>query len=199
MPGFGDKPTDNHPIARAAKVEVRRNVMAEIGEAHVFEAFAGAGVMYDDVWRDAASYVGCDKRWFRNGRKVYVADNRRVLRAIDLQPYNIFDLDAYGAPWEQAIIIAARRGVKKGERIGFAITEGGGLGHNVNRISTATAEIAGIHRDGQVGMRCNVDTLIDRCIAGLAKRMNAKIERKWQAVRKSAAKMHYIGLVLRGA
>jgi hypothetical protein len=196
--GFGDKPTDNHPQARAAKAEVRRNVLTEIGEAHVFEAFAGAGVMYDDVWKDAASYVGCDKRWFRNGRRVYVADNRRVLRAIDLKPYNIFDLDAYGAPWEQALIVAARRKLKKGELIGFAITEGGGFGYNVNCISTATAEIAGIKRDKQVGMRMNIEPLIERCIVGLAKRMNATIEHKWQAVSKSSARMHYIGLVLRG-
>jgi hypothetical protein len=198
MSGFGDKPTDNHRAARAAKAQVRRNVLAMIEEPRVFDAFAGTGVMYADVWKDAASYVGCDKRWFRDGRKAYVADNRRVLRAIDLKPYNIFDLDAYGAPWEQAIIIAARRELGHDELIGFAITEGGGLGYNVNRISTATAEIAGVGRDKQVGMRVNVEPLIDRCITGLAKRMNAKIERKWQAKRKGATKMHYIGIVLRG-
>ena len=75
--------TDNAPAARAAKLEIRRNVMAAIGApVHVFDAFAGTGELHRAVWKDAASYVGCDKRYLPDGRKMFVADNRRVLRAI---------------------------------------------------------------------------------------------------------------------
>src|SRR5262252_2796473 len=96
--------TNTAPIARAAKIEIRRNLLAAIKPARVFDAFAGAGELHDAVWCEAAEYVGCDEKWFRDHRLMYVADNRRVLRAVDLTAFNIFDLDAYGSPWEQALI-----------------------------------------------------------------------------------------------
>jgi tRNA G26 N,N-dimethylase Trm1 len=106
---------DNANAALSAKVAIRRAVMDALGEpARVFEAFAGTGVLYRAIWREAASYVGCDLRYFRDGRKVFVADNRRVMRVVDLGAFNLFDLDAYGSPWEQAVILAARRKVAPG-------------------------------------------------------------------------------------
>src|SRR5256885_790586 len=89
---------DTGARARSAKVDIRRRVMEALGSAAVFDAFAGAGEFYRLVWREAASYVGCDKRYFPDDRRAYVADNRRVLRAIDLDAFNLFDLDAYGSP-----------------------------------------------------------------------------------------------------
>jgi hypothetical protein len=65
--------------------------------------------MWTHVWREAAGYVGCDLKWFADERCCYVADNRRVLRCADLSSFTCFDLDAYGSPWEQALIVAARR------------------------------------------------------------------------------------------
>jgi hypothetical protein len=35
--------------------------------------------------------------------------NWRVMRAIDLAPINVFDFDGWGEPWEQVIMLAARR------------------------------------------------------------------------------------------
>ncbi len=109
---------DNHATAGRAKAQLRHNVLDEIGAGHakVFDAFAGDGAMWRAVWRQAGAYVGCDATWYRDERQVFVADNRRVLRAIDLAPFNVFDLDAYGSPWEQAMIIAARRPVRAGAR-----------------------------------------------------------------------------------
>jgi hypothetical protein len=34
------------------------------------------------------------------------ADNRRVMRTVDLALFSIFDLGSFGLPWVQAIIIA---------------------------------------------------------------------------------------------
>ena len=91
--------TNNNPAARAAKIEIRRQVLAAIGagNAAVFDAFAGEGELYREVWAAAASYVGCDLEWYRDERLVYVADNRRVMRAIDLVAFNLFDFDSAGA------------------------------------------------------------------------------------------------------
>jgi len=190
--------TDNNPQAFAAKVDIRKRVLATVGDkASVFDGFAGAGEMYSAVWKDAKAYTGCDLKWARDGRKMFVADNRRVLRAIDLRPFNVFDLDAYGSPWEQAIVIADRRRVAAGELFGLVLTEGNGFAYKSNVVPLAIAQLTGIKR-GLVGMSKKQDAIIDRAIAGLARRMSCTVEKQWRANGKTGASMRYIGLVLKG-
>lgn len=119
-------PVDNTKKSHGAKVELRLRVLEHVTPAHVFDAFCGLGEMYRGAWKNAASYVGCDERpWDpKDERRRFVADNRRVLRAIDLHAFNVFDLDAYGGPWEQLHIIAARRTWKTGERGAVILTDG---------------------------------------------------------------------------
>lgn len=191
--------TNSHPAAAKAKADLRRNVLAEIGagNAHVFDAFAGNGVMYEAVWREASSYAGCDLVWYRDHRLAYVADNRRVLRSVDLAQFNIFDLDAYGSPWEQALIVADRREVSPGERIGILLTEGSGLNMKLGGMPIALRKMAGLTKSF-VGASKQQDFIIDRAITGLCQRMKARLIRRWQAIGKTGASMRYIGLVLEG-
>lgn len=189
--------TDNHPKSEADKAEIRRLVLAEIPDARVFEAFAGTGKMHGKVWSKADHYVGCDLRLIHDDRLAFVADNRRVLRAIDLNAFNVFDLDAYGSPWEQALIVAARRNVAKGELVGMCITEGSGLFILQGGIPRAMAQIAGIKGKLGGGHR-EQDTLKERAIQGLARRMRCEIVKRWEARGHTGAKMLYAGLVLRG-
>lgn len=108
--------TDNNPHAIKAKAELRQRVLDAVGKpAGVFDAFAGSGQMFSAVWHQAEHYVGCDLKWIRDGRLMFAGDNRRVLRAVDLAPFRVVDLDSYGSPWEQAIIVADRRRVAPGE------------------------------------------------------------------------------------
>lgn len=190
---------NNHPAAERAKAVIRRNVMEEIGasNARVFDAFAGEGVMYRQVWHEAAHYVGCDIVWYRDERPAFVGDNRRVLRAIDLSAFNVFDLDAYGAPWEQVMIIAARRQVAAGEKVGLILTEGSGLNLKLGGISIALRSLAGVKKTFAGGAR-HQDALIDMALAGMCKRMGVILARRWNAKRKGGSSMHYIGLVLEG-
>jgi hypothetical protein len=100
--GKDRKPILNTRTAKGAKAEIRQHVLDAIGagEASVFDAYGGAGELYRAVWHKAARYVGCDMTWFRDKRTMFVADNRRVMRAIDLGQFNVFDLDAFGSPYE---------------------------------------------------------------------------------------------------
>lgn len=191
--------TNNHPATAKAKATLRRYVLdAMRGHAPaVFDAFAGDGQMWQAVWREADHYVGCDMKWYRDEREAFVCDNRRVLRAIDLQRFNIFDLDAYGAPWEQALIISARRVVHPGERIGLVITEGSALHLKLGGIPASMRIIAGVQRGATGGGRSH-DELMDRCIAGMCKRMKCKPVRRWIARDTSGAKVVYVGLILEG-
>lgn len=190
---------NNHPAAAKAKAELRNLVLDEIGGdgATVFDAFAGAGLMYQQVWHRAASYVGCDLVWYRDQRRAFVADNRRVLRAIDLASFNIFDLDAYGSPWEQALIVADRRPVQPGERIGILLTEGSSLNMKLGGMAAGLRILAGM-KAGVAGASRQQDAIIDRAIGGLCSRMRARVVRRWQANGKTGSNMKYIGLVMEG-
>lgn len=190
-------PRDNSPSATRAKIVIRRNVLDAIGaeHAHVFDAFAGSGHMHAAVWSAAASYVGCDEKFFRDDRLAYVADNCRVMRAIDLAPFNVFDFDAYGSPWEQVLILIARRPLTAGERFGVVLTDGQGLNMRMGATSTAFAKVAGI-RAVLAGMGAERDHLIDRAVGRLGWLMGAKIERRWEAHGKFGSAMRYIGLIL---
>lgn len=189
--------TDNHAAALPAKVEIRERILAAVPDAAVFDAFAGSGEMYRRVWHRAPGYVGCDTRYFADDRPAFVADNRRVLRAIDLTRYGIFDLDAYGSPWEQAIIIAGRRLVQPGERIGMCLTDGSNVGLRLGGISRSLTLLTGM-KLGTPGMGRAIDEMMHSAAAGIAARMRCGIERAWLARGASNSKMLYLGLVLVG-
>jgi hypothetical protein len=121
------------------------------------------------------------------------------MRAIDLTKFNIIDLDSYGSPWEQAIIIADRRRVAPGALFDLVLTDCG-LAYKNNVVSHAISTLTSIRPGvgGVVGLHKNKDALINLAIIGLARRMNCSIEKRWQAEGKSGAAMRYIGLVLKG-
>ena len=192
----------NAKVGWRAKATIRRHVLDAVGpsRAVVFDAFAGPGLMWAEVWRRAAEYVGCDEHRHRDARCCYVADNRRVLRTLDLARFTVFDLDAFGCPWEQALIIAARRHLAPGERVGFAITDGTWL---KTRTGTgwphALREATGIERAaGEMGDKGFHDELLVRAAHTVARRMGGTIVRQWRAVGVTGARMRYLGLVLEG-
>lgn len=188
---------DNHARSMPDKTELRRLVLGEVN-ATVFDAFAGSGEMFRRVWKDAPGYTGCDLRWFpQDPRPAFVADNRRVLRCLDLEAFGIFDLDAYGSPWEQAAIIAARRKVAPAERIALCLTDGSNLKLKMGDAPKAMAWLAGL-LPRAAGLAQSHEELVDRAITGLCRRMNCRPARMWRARGKSAARVLYVGIVLEG-
>lgn len=197
----GVKKVENAHAGWKAKVEIRRRVLEALTpeKAHVFDAFAGPGLMFTEVWSRAAGYVGCDERWHADDRCCFVADNRRVLRCIDLAPFTCFDLDAYGSPWEQAIIIAARRPrMKAGERLGLVLTEGTSLYTRFSSIPKAMRQAAGLLPSVALGAGRLHDELITRALRGVVRRMNGRIVQQWGALGTSGAQMRYLGAVIEG-
>ena len=183
----------------AAKADIRAKVLECVGpeRAAVLDCYAGSGKMHRAVWANAASYAGCDERFFFDRRTCFVCDNRVLLRAIDLNPFNIFDLDAYGSPWEQALIIAARRRVKPGERIGLTITEGSSINLRFGKLATALSEISGIPPRAAGAARVEKE-VISLALLGMAKRMNSRIARRWEATGRTGARVAYVGCILEG-
>jgi hypothetical protein len=189
----------NAQASKPAKVEIRRNVLDALGrDVAVFDAFAGAGEMYRNVWHEARACVGCDLDWHRDERVAYVADNRRVMRCIDLGAFAVFDLDAHGSPWEQATILAARRKAAPGERIGLVLTDGSGLDVKRGNLSYALAQLVGMPRHVTGAIRWH-DEIITRAINEVARRMGCEVETRWQAGKGKGAAVVYVGVVLREA
>lgn len=195
------KKINNHKDRVDAKIKIRQQILTDIGpeNAHVFDAFCGEGVQFRAVWHEAKSYLGCDLVWYQDNRTQFMADNRRVMRCIDLRRFNVFDLDAHGSPWEQVLILTARRSIlEPGERLGLVLTEGSGMKVKMGGYPTAMRLLAGI-MPGAVGGSSSTDELLNRCIAGLCRRMNAKVLRRWQAGKTGGqTAMRYVGLVLEG-
>jgi len=92
------------------KAALRIAAIQELGtETRVLDAFAGKG----DLWRCVEGQVGplsvmhVDKA--QGGASTLHADNRRVLRSLDLSRFDLVDLDAYSMPTDQVEILARRR------------------------------------------------------------------------------------------
>lgn len=194
---------DNHDASRADKVDLRQKVLAGVGPevARVFDAFAGTGQMHAEVWRRAEKgYVGCDIRHFpeeRSDRLMFVGECTRVMRNIDLQQFNIFDFDAYGSPWTACIILAARRKVAPGEKLGLCITEGSGLNLKFGGMSNSLSQLASM-RNKTAGMNRGGKEIASRAIVSLAKRMGCKVTATWRAERPQGSQMLYFGVVMEG-
>lgn len=208
MKKYGNQQVDNSEAALADKVKLRELVLDAV-PGRVFDAFAGEGVMYKAVWNRAAGYEGCDERYLPDERVCFVADCRRVMRNIDLQPFSIFDFDCYGSPWEACVILAARRAVAPGERVGLVLTEGSGISMTMGGISASQAELAGLRprpagrrtkADGLPGLRRagGHEEMTMRALRALAVRMKCKIESVWKAERKARASMLYLSTVMVG-
>jgi hypothetical protein len=107
-----EQKTDNDHLSK--KLALRMLAVDAIlnrGEntVRVLDCFAGAGVLWRLMKRQYGqriSHVGIDKAWQSNAR--YLGDNRRYLRLLPLDEYNLIDLDAYGVPYEQMAIISRR-------------------------------------------------------------------------------------------
>lgn len=192
----GGKKSNNHPQASAQKIEQRRLLLQHIPNPRVFDAFAGSGKMYREVWTKADHYVGCDLKWYKDNRSAFVAKNQRVLRCIDLADFNIFDLDAYGAPWEQATIIAARRVLSINERIGLALTDGSGLNLKMGTCSKALAALCKLPDARVPGINNVHGLLLDQAVNAIATRMGGKVVEKWEYVRPSVNMMRYCAVVI---
>jgi hypothetical protein len=73
------------------------------------------------------------------------------------------------------------------------LTERAGFAYKSNVVPAAIAVLTGV-----VGPSKKQDAIIDRAIAGLARRMSCTVEKRWQAEGRTGAAMRYIDLVLKG-
>lgn len=101
--------TDNTHLA--AKVRVRREWLEQRGSDRVavLDAFAGEGKVWARIQKELPDlnidYLGIDKKKYSRP-DVIMGDNLKVMRGMDLNRFDLIDLDAYGFPWEQLQVVS---------------------------------------------------------------------------------------------
>lgn len=188
---------DNNPSLFAAKIDIRRRVLAKCLPGHVFDGFAGTGKMHGAVWKNAASYVGCDLKYYPDDRLAYVTDSARLLRVLDLSAFTIFDFDAYGSPWDHVMIMSARRIAEPGERIGLVLTDGATVGAVLNSPPQSLLRLSGV-KGGLSGYGRIYESMTRKAIEETASRMQCQVVSIWQAKGVTGQSMFYSGIVLQG-
>lgn len=131
MSKFNGVKTDNAKIN--AKQDLRNNVLNFFAEKHVLEVFCGSGEMYRDVWHVADTYTGIDIKKQFDERNTICGDAVKAVSTIDLDCFNIFDIDAYGSPYDVLNIVLSRyQGDAK--RLAFILTDGINMDLKMGRI-----------------------------------------------------------------
>ncbi len=174
------KKVDNRPAALDAKLDLRRRVLSAMPGARVFEAYCGdtAAKMWP-AWAGAAKHVGCDVRYtWPDPRQRWVGDALRVMRAIDLSEFDVFDVDPYGEPWSAMVILAARRQWARGERGAVVLTDGAGRRTKFGLLPAGMGNLLGARR---CAPKDRHDRLHMDCLSAWAERANVELQNVWTA------------------
>lgn len=140
MSKFKGKKTDN--ASYPAKRLIRKDVFGIHDDVRVLEVFCGSGIMYRDVWKDAEKYKGIDKRKFFDERDLICGDSMKALTLVDLNGFNVIDIDAYGSPYNELNYIIEN--MRFDERKTFVITDGSSMDLRMGRISIGLRQLTGI-------------------------------------------------------
>lgn len=137
---------DNSDRHLSEKIRLRQEVLKALPAAAVLDCFAGTGVMWRYVWRDAAGYRGIELDLAKAAHHpglVFCGSAERLLPALPLETFGIFDLDAYGSPWAIARLLVRRR-LGAGERIALVMTDGSVRRAALGLVEGALADLAGV-------------------------------------------------------
>ena len=140
MSKFKGKKTDNGP--KLAKKLLREIAIAGIDYPSVLEFFCGAGESFRAVWHKAQKYTGVDLKAFNDDRHTICGDVIDVAKTIDVDKYNIFDLDAYGSPYTVLDILSKR--IKNYDKIAFVITDGICIDLRMGNVCSGVQSLTGL-------------------------------------------------------
>ena len=98
---MNNRQTDNSYLFN--KINLRKSCLNKNKNYIVLDCFAGKGLIWDNIKKDNyfISLISIDKK----EQATIKGDNLKVLKSIDLDQFDIIDLDAYGSPFNQLEII----------------------------------------------------------------------------------------------
>jgi tRNA G26 N,N-dimethylase Trm1 len=178
-----------------AKQKLRESVFLNMKNSNVLEVYCGSGEMYNAVWYKAEKYTGIDKVKFFDKRHTICGDAEKAIRLVDINDYNIFDIDAYGSPYEILDYIVGKIDLKN-KKIGFVVTDGVNMDLKLGRVCKGLRRFIGY--DFHIAKRANVlhDDFIKIVIDKIASRLKGKVENLLIAQGVTGAAMRYYSFVI---
>lgn len=88
------------------KIRVRVHSIKEKRKIKVLDCFAGEGIIWKHLKNKVKAKIeilGIDKK--KTKKLNLIGDNRKWLKSLDLNKFDLIDLDAYGVPFDQLEII----------------------------------------------------------------------------------------------
>ena len=193
MSKFNGVKTDNAKIN--AKQGLRNNVLNFFDEKHVLEVFCGSGEMYRDVWRVADTYTGIDIKKQFDERNTICGDAVKAVSTIDLDCFNIFDIDAYDSPYDVLNIVLSRyQGDAK--RLAFILTDGINMDLKMGRICKGLRSLLDV--DSKIFKKANNlhGKIVEDIVDIVADKLKAKVIHKEFAKGVTGAAMRYYAFVI---
>lgn len=187
------KPTDN--TDRGEKLAIRRQLLERLEAPSVLECFAGEGKMWRQLYQ-GLPYLGLDLKAIADDRTLLRIDNRKFLRSADLSAYNFFDLDAYGSPWHQFLIVLSRRRLHQGEKIALALTDGLDFKMRMSSLPAGMRTVLNLPPGMDIPcLNLHHEFIARRTIAATCQRLNLTVEYAI-AGKNPRGNMLYIGLII---
>ena len=193
MSKFNGVKTDNAKIN--AKQDLRNNVLNFFNEKHVLEVFCGSGEMYRDVWHVADTYTGIDIKKQFDERNTICGDAVKAVSTIDLDCFNVFDIDAYGSPYDVLNIILSRyQGHAK--RLAFILTDGINMDLKMGRICKGLRSLLDV--DSKIFKKANNlhGKIVEDIVDIVAEKLKAKVIHREFAKGNTGAAMRYYAFVI---
>lgn len=163
--------TDNAKVS--AKHLLRNSVLAQFDETSCLDVFCGAGKMWKSVWHKCDNYTGIDIRAFFDSRHTICGDALAVINNIDISGYNIFDIDAYGSPYDVLDLILSK--TIDSQKIAFCITDGSAMDMRMGRVSKGMRLVSGISRHKIKKIHLIQDEVIEKIIKTTAAKLCGKV------------------------
>lgn len=94
--------TDNSHLE--AKIQVRIDALSGIDFPKILECYAGRGIIWDSIktrLKKEIKITKIEKEKFKSPKMALPGDCLKYLKSINLDSFDIIDLDAYGIPFDQ--------------------------------------------------------------------------------------------------
>lgn len=187
--------------SRGAKSDMRRRLISQLGadRPRILDLFCGPGGMWKHAYGSTRDYLGLDMTQYDDSRPTIVCDNSRFLRlaGLDLDQFDIFDLDAYGSPSYQLAIICSRLRWTRTNRVGIVLTDGSGFNAAMNSTNSGLLEYLGMsrHKGSRVSYD-NRESVLAATIQKAAAHAGAVVEHLRKMQKRGGFEMIYVSYIM---
>lgn len=104
------KKTNNDAGILQAKIDLRIESIKKLEEVKVLELFGGEGVLWDAVKKQTGKKIDILSMDINKYKRLQLqGDNTKFIDSLNLNEFDVIDIDAWGSPYKQLDMILTRR------------------------------------------------------------------------------------------